>query len=509
MSAMIPGTSAVLHQLFSSSLAALGKSALMLPEGNTLFTSQGLAAADIATLPQAAAICHRYLNLQDGDLAISNDPMSGGTTLSEFTLVIGVVLKPPGTKTKKLPEIPLLLARRISFASPFPVDMREPSKVDNEGVRVPPTPISGKDKSLNKDLLTAIASHPMAPAGFFDRCSAAFSELQTAAAGLRRLASVPGSLFTREHFEAYIEDSSRVFDMLMTRLPLGTAIVSHVFPTGEVLKLKLSVTEDHVIFDFTGTEPSGRYALTELATFSACFAATASAFGANLPMNAGSFQHVQISTPLKTIVSAPPGLGTHRGMTEGVAAVCRLARKAFAQLNQNFRVAESADLCGNYQLVFGENRRLDLSTPPGSAATAISHGSDGGTPWAPTTLILQQLSSIETAFPLTFIAAGTRAESGGKGKTRGGNGTRIHLRIEQPCEFRWLDTNLQNSFAGIDGAHAGQQGSLQVFQKGDWVHIETTSGSMNLDTGAEIHIQSAGGGGFGASGKPKDSSESE
>jgi N-methylhydantoinase B len=496
------GMSAILYRIFSSTLSTSCSNALVLPDGQALFVNPK-AASDIATLPQAAALCHRYLKLGDGDVALTNDPYSGGTHLAEFTLVTGVSLFGG--------EIDFLLVQRVSFAPRLPDDLKKTARIDDEGVRVPPMPL-GRLENLNRDLLQAIAMHPLAPRELVGTLESAVSDLERAAVTLKRLATDPSSVLRkkilRSHIDAYFADSARVFEIQMAKLPLGNSLVSHQFATGETIKLELKMSEDRLVFDFGGSEASVSLGLTDLATFGACFAATVSAFDSWVPMNAATFQHLQVSAPVKTILSANAPLGTLRGMLEGVPAVCRLAREAFTRLNRNFRSAEAANSHSAIQLLFDDGRLLSLAIPHGSAASPGHAGIDGLNLWMNSSTLFGgpartyeatvDIERLDRDFPIHLGSLGLRAASAGHGKASGGNGTTLGLKVLAPCELRWLDPSMGTRNDGIDSGRAGTAAALEIVHlNGTREALSTCCGSHRLQKGEQLFVLTSGGGGCG------------
>jgi len=496
MIATFHGVSVLLDRVFKGACAAAGgSSAIVSPEGTTLFVNP-TSPADIATLPQAASLCHRYLKLGDGDVALTNDPFSGGTHLAEFTLVTGLALSGGA--------IDFLLARRVAFHPRLPDDNTKPARLDDEGVRAPPMPL-GSLGNLNRDLLQAISTHPLAPRGLFAEVEGACAELQKTAEILKNIAREPGSILGKRVLEknlnAYLEDSSRVFDMQMGKLPLGTALVTHAFPSGETIKLQLKITEDRLQFDFAGSESSSRLAMTDLATLGACFASTVSAFDSTVPINSATLQHVQVSAPVRTILSAAPPVGTLQGMLEGVPAVCQLGRKAFARLNANFRESSSAPNFSEAQFLFDDGRLLGFAVPHGTSATPQSPGTPAFSPWLAAPALFNGASDAlarwEREFPVRFLSAGVRSASHGNGKNTGGLGASVGVLLEAPCEFKWLEPALGIRHEGLESGRSGGPAQIEIVRNGKREDVSRASGKLRLEAGDRLFMLTSGGGGFG------------
>lgn len=495
------GTSSVLHRTLEDLFNDLGNSSLVWSGNGTLFVSTR-SAVNIATLPQASELCQKYLKLKHREVAITNDPYSGGTTLSDFTLVFGF------RTDSGVGEAEFLLAKRISFCPDFLVHEISEGKsvkaalLDDEGVRVPPTPLGNVD-TLNKDLLQAIAAHPKAPKNLFELALNAIYELKITATKISYMAQDSRSLFRKDSLTRYLEDSTRAFEILMGRLPLGTVVVTSRLQGGEGLKLKLVITEDHLVFDFGGSESSKLYALTELATFGACFAATVSLFDQQLPFNSGTFQFLQVIAPTKTMLSASAPNGTYRGMSEGASAVCDLARLAILRLIPNGKLNSEIRSHSNAQVKFQDGRILNLIVPGGSSATSLKPGNCALMIWQDQSSFSESMDQLEFSFPILLLSVGERANSGGKGKAKGGNGAVFGFQTLCGAELRWIEPSLGKRIEGSGSGKAGQQATIEIVRgasgasPGAREEIVSTEGRIELYKDDQVFLMSAGGGGFG------------
>ena len=480
------GSSAVLHQIFCDALSSLERGALVDPNGQTIYISSN-APADLATLSQAGALCHRYLKLNDGDVALTNDPYSGGTCLSDFTLVRGIKL------FKNSSSIDFLLVSRISHPPRLPYQTR----LDEEGVRVPPTPLV-TEAQFNRDLLHAIAAHPLAPKRLFESIASELERLEQAVKILKRLADDPGTLLSAAGIKVYLDDSRRAFESFLGRLPLGNATVSQRLKSGKTIKLQLKITENQVVFDFTGTDSATEFGLTDLTTFGACWAALVGSLDASVPANAGTFQGVHVSAPTKSFLSASAPTSTTRGTTEGVAIVGRLVNQALGRLRSSELVASAPAADGCYQFNFKDGRQCTLWPAAGQGARADGPGTNAWNFLQPTTQSLS-VEIIEAQGGLEVLSLGLRKNSGGQGKYRGGQGLFIHLRFTSPCELVWNDRSLGQNHAGLSGGRAGAPAALEVTRHGSKKreeHLDPT-GRLEFEPGDELIILTGGGGGYG------------
>ncbi|MCB0394820.1 MAG: hydantoinase B/oxoprolinase family protein [Bdellovibrionales bacterium] len=122
--------------------------------GNPIFVNARYL-SDYGTLPQAVKITQSYMKLQPGQMAILNDPYSGGTQLSTLTLITCVEI---GSKKTNFPMI-------LGLRYPLRPNLRWAESIEDEGLRIPPTLI-GDQNGIYEDILSAITNHPLCPDDF-------------------------------------------------------------------------------------------------------------------------------------------------------------------------------------------------------------------------------------------------------------------------------------------------------------------------------------------------------
>ena len=481
--------SALLHSIFERVVKPLTDrdlSVALIQSDGTALHVRAAAPADLASLPHSASTCHQYLKLKDGDLALVNDPASGGTSLSSMTLVTALQLEP---------GYDLLLATRFRLAESW----GEKGHLSEEGVRIPPTPLASKGE-INRDLLGAIASHPQTPGGFAAAVEKYSALLFETAAALKTIARDPKTQLSSSSIKTYLADCRKLVSTLMHRLPLGTMNVTRRIPAArETLKLHLEVTDDRVLFDFKGTDPSDRLAITELTALGSCLWTVLALLDETIPVNAAVLEHFQISAPANTMLSWKAPHGTERGLQTLVPAVCETVVKAFAKLNSALDAASSAGTSALAQVDFGGTKKLTLHVAPGAGATASGEGSDALPVWGAGPGPMSP-GVLETAAPIELTALGTHAGSGGKGKRTGGDGALVSFRVRKAGKLRWLFGSSSVKHEGHSGGRSGSAASVEIVRAGstDAEKFEDSEGSLDLQPGDEVRLFGAGGGAHGS-----------
>lgn len=453
---------------------------------------------DISTLPQSALACLRYLQLKPGELAILNDPSSGGTTLGHFTLCTAI----SGGADAGV----MLIAARVHADTIW----SEAKKLDDEGVRIPPTPL-GRIDQPNVDLIRAISLHPLAPVGTEALIEETRARLANSAARLQRLfASAQTTTLSKTAISTFLSDTSAAFEHQMARLPLGTSQASVRIPGGnELIKLNLEITEQRVHFDFKGTESSLRAGLTELATLSACTWAVLAFLETDLPVNSGLFEHFAVSAPAGTCLASKAPLGTVRGVDLVAPTIGELVLTALRKINPKLAKPAGTGSLSRLYLDFGSGKRVTIAARPGARAQQQVSGANSWAVWSPNETDPRSFLSveeIERRAPVRVTSRGVQGGSGGKGITSGGDGELVCVQVLSDAKLLW---NLGRQALKSDGHASGKPGQAahaSIVRAGATDPEELTGfeGVVQLKAGDEVRFHGAGGGGWGA---PSDDGE--
>lgn len=457
---------------------------VLTPEGTPLHL-QYAHLADIGTLPLAGRITNQYLQLKPGQVAIMNDPYSGGTLLSTVTLVTGVAL------TARAPQkTDAILAYRF----PLRPHLKFAGTVDEEGLRIPPTPIAEGD-DVNKSLLRIMAEHPLAPQNLYERTLAAINEVHAIAKGFADGFEIYDLNFSKSLTQNYLAESHKVMKSMLSELPLGDARVQSTLKDETRIRVHVDLTGDKVLMDFTGTSASPSMNLTDSATFGACFGALVSLFDQALPINAGSFQILEVRTPSGTMLNAKYPAPTFLGMSDGVALTANMVLRAFGQVIPKKQVAPTHPGQCALDIEFDSGLHFFDTVAPGVGASADARGEDGMHFWIRSPL-QASVEEIEKRFPLRVTTIAIRASSGAKGQNRGGDGLAKTFELMAPAQVRWALGPMMK----LDGAEGGAAGAEPeiIFTKKDGTKERGGShGSRRLEPGDLITIHSGGGSAFG------------
>lgn len=442
--------------------------------------------AEIGSLPMVVQTTHQYLQLMDGDVAITNDPYSGGTILSNLYLSIGI-----SSEQKKNRQVDLLIVKKVSLKPRIVLG----DNIDNEGIRIPPTPLVVNGK-LNTDILSAMAQHPLAPAGFEQALRAGIDDIKKLREDFLKMNEVFEIEWSRSFIKEYFKDSQEAMKKFIGQFRSGEQLAELELNDGSQLKLSIEVSDENIIFDFSGCENSRSVHLTHAAALGGCTGALISLSEKKLPINQGIFQCIQVIAPEGSLVHAKYPNPVYFGMTDGVTLLANFVLKAIGNLDKSKRFPLSGSSSYSFNLDFQNGVHFFETLEPGSAASRFKNGYDGLNIWQRSHLE-PSIEEIERRFPISIDSCSYRPHSGGDGRYIGGRGVVKSITVKEKCKFTWSINEPNEKPLGMMGGKDAQNADVLIIRKGKEKEALAKIGSLELNAEDRVIIQSAGGGGFG------------
>ncbi|MCB0349940.1 MAG: hydantoinase B/oxoprolinase family protein [Bdellovibrionales bacterium] len=445
------------------------------------------AIADISTLPHCAELSHKYLQLQDGDIVITNDPYSGGTILSSPTLILGI-----GTRASKN-NVPaeLLVAYRLTLTPRVGAF----KTIDDEGLRIPPSPYYLRG-DLNTPIVEALKGHPLTSKNFIDSISSAALELLALREKLKNLMALKQIDFSKPTVKAYLKASETEFLRRLDEIGEGATTVEVELSNKETIKLKAEHRDDHFTFDFTGTTAGETVFLTDTATIGTTIGTVVSFLKHKVPLNSGIFSRFDVRAPRGTLVNSSFPRPLYLGHTDGVNFVANCVSRAVGQMHKKYlRATTGASHCG-YQIEFRDKRVFTDSLPFGTGGRVGRSGLNGIHLWRR----FENSASIEKYeqnFPILFLNSGYRAESAGEGRYKGGLGVVRTLKVLEDAELSWNHISPPHKPEGLDGGKSGLGPEMILQRVSGEKEDLPPHGTLKLAKGDILTVLSPGGGGYG------------
>ncbi|WP_413575387.1 hydantoinase B/oxoprolinase family protein [Bdellovibrio sp. HCB290] len=455
------------HSLLSDFLQ--GESALLTTENDVLMV-RGKNPVSYGTLVTAANTVSKYLKLAEGDIALLNDPYSGGTTLDEITFIMAV--SEDLIWVNRLP-----LNKNLSFGK----------SIEEEGLRIPPTPLRQKGQ-LNEMILGAMGAHPACPPQFMEWIKTQCASMIVSAQKLHDTIEGTGLSVTGELIEDYLQLSKKLAVQKISERASGETRVDVVLDSGELLRLNLEIQDGRVMMDFGGTSAAKTLHLTESAAYGTCFKAISAFYGFDQYANTGSFSILQVTKPAGCWLMAKYPASTMKGMTCGVAALQTAIDLALSHIHsKNERALDShAPLMVQMK---HDSSQIFLSLEGGAGATGEVDGQNAH---------IEGLSieTLERNFPVHVHRMDRRNSQGGKGKHNGGRGMIFKVEALDEMQLSWLtDMTLHRPRIPKNCSH-GDASEVTLEQAGSTKSLPVL-GQQKILKGEILSFCSGSGGGHG------------
>lgn len=450
------------------------ESALLTLDGEVL-ALRGKDPLSFGTLATAVSTTAKYIRMQEGDIVLLNDPYSGGTQLNDMTFVTAL-------------SEDLIWVTRIPHGQKVTLG----KSIEDEGLRIPPTPIFQKGQ-LNEMILGAMQAHPLCPPNFAAWVKGHCQELTRRLQRFIEAVEVSGLNVTSDLIEEYWRLSKEMASKKISDRPYGETKVDVVLDSGELLRLKLETRDGKVFLDFSGTSAGKTVFMTESAAASVCFHSIATYYGFEKFSNAGTLSLLQIIKPTGCWLMAKYPAPMFKGMTCGKAALQSSLELALSHIHTKTATSVSAhcpviiELKSANQEASQSGRMLQLFG--GESGQMGRAGKDG-------ILAMTSLEQIERDFPVRITRIDKRESSGGLGKYSGGRGSVIHFEILKDLEIHWLtDLTLHRPRLVRTCTHG--DASLVTLERNGENKVLPVLGFETFKAGDRVTFASASGGGSG------------
>jgi N-methylhydantoinase B len=430
----------------------------------------------LGAMPDAVAAVME-LRLGPGQVAILNDPYTGGTHLPDVTLVSRTAL---GFAVSR--------AHHADVGGIEPASLPAFSRtLDEEGVILSPQLLTDEvlegfveatrqPEERRGDLRAQLAAHRLAERRLEELC---------ARRGRDRVAAAMDELF------AY---SERMVRAALAELPDGRGQAVDVVEAvdGDLpIHCTAEIAGDEIRIDFTGTAPQydGNLNCPLAVTKSACYFVVRCLTEPDLPASGGAFAPVSVAAPHGCLVNACPPAAVVAGNTETSS---RIVDVVFVALGELLPVPAAGEGTMN-NLAFGSDRFTYYETVGGGQGACPDADGPSGVHVAMSNTLATPAEAIELEYPLRVERWELRRGSGGAGARRGGDGVVRELRVLEDCRLSVLAERRRHAPPGRAGGEDGARGRTLV--NGEEQPPKLT---RQLHAGDLVRVETPGGGGHGA-----------
>jgi N-methylhydantoinase B len=450
-------------------------STALFDEGGRMIAQAEHIPVHLGAMPDAVAAVIK-LGLEPGQVAILNDPYTGGTHLPDVTLVSRTTL---GFAVSR--------AHHADVGGIEPASLPAFSRtLEEEGVILQPQLLTDevlerfaestrRPEERRGDLRAQRASHRLAEQRLDELC---------ARRGAGRVAAAMNELY------AY---SERMVRAALAQVPDGRGEASDVVEAVEgdlSIRCTVEIAGDEIRIDFAGTAPQydGNLNCPLAVTKSACYFVVRCLTEPDLPASGGAFAPVTVTAPEGCLVNARPPAAVAAGNTETSS---RIVDVVMAALGRLVPVPAAGQGTMN-NLAFGNERFAYYETVGGGQGACPAADGPSGVHVAMSNTLATPVEAIELEYPLRVERWELRSGSGGAGVHRGGDGVVRELRVLEDCRLSVLAERRRHLPPGRTGGEDGERGRTLV--NGEEQPPKVT---RQLHKGDVVRVETPGGGGYG------------
>ncbi|MGN6536971.1 MAG: hydantoinase B/oxoprolinase family protein [Mesorhizobium sp.] len=430
----------------------------------------------------------------EGDTYVTNDPWKGTGHLHDITMVS------PSFLNGELVAFFACTAHVVDVGGRgFGADAKS---VYEEGIQIPIMKFAEKGK-VNMDLVRLLRANVREPnqvVGDFYSL-AACNEV-----GHRRLVDMMREigLASLDDLGAFI--FSRTREAMLERiaaLPKGSwsnDLTTDGYDDPVRLAATVSIRDDHVEVDFTGTDPMSRWGINCPIIYSKAYACYAlkCVVAPDIPNNSASLAFFTVSSPVNILNAVRPAPVALRHIFGHM--VPDLVLGALAKALPGKIQAEGAGALWNIHIsvrptVLGEGRRAEVLMF-NSGGMGARPGLDGLSATAfPSGVHTMPIEATEHTGPIVIWRKELRPGSGGDGEFRGGLGQIIEIAPLEGHEFDFsaMFDRVNHAARGRNG---GEDGVAGVVRLDDGTRMRP-KGWQHVPAGRRLVMELPGGGGYG------------
>ncbi|PNP85313.1 hypothetical protein FNYG_01372 [Fusarium nygamai] len=458
--------------------------------------------------------------LKDGDVLVSNHPMSGGTHLPDVTVVTPVFKQGTG-------EIIFYVASRghhADIGGILPGSMPPNStELWQEGAAIVSDKVVSDgifDEARMRELFLEIPAKYEGCSGsrnISDNISDLKAQIAANARGITLIQNLIDE-YGLDTVQMYMFEIQRTAELAVRNLLKdmyqrygGKPLVALDFmDDGTPIKLTITIQEDgSSVFDFAGTgeEVRGNINAPEAITHSAIIYALRCMIKSDIPLNQGCLSPVDIRIPSPSILSPTGAAAVVGGNVTTSQRVTDVVLKAL-------HACAASQGCLN-NLTFGIDANVNEKTgetiPGFGYYETIAGGAGAGKDWVGESGVHVHMTNtritdpeiLEKRYPCILRRFELRDKTGGEGLFRGGDGVAREIEFLTPVHCSILSERRVHRPYGMDGGEPGQTGLNLWLTKDKYTGHERRvnmggKGSIPMKTGDRVLIMTPGGGGYGS-----------
>ncbi|CAB5658742.1 Acetone carboxylase alpha subunit [Delftia tsuruhatensis] len=460
-------------------------------------------ALHLGAIPEAmAAVKARYDGrLAPGDAVIVNDPYQGGMHLPDIFMFV------PFFYQAQLEGFCVVICHHTDVGGRVPgSNASDSTEIYQEGLRIPVLKLY-EGGVVNDTMERVIAQNVRVPDRVLGDLRAQYAACQVGVRELTGLFDRYGRVSTRAYFAELLDYAERLTRAEIRQWPKGTFFFEDFIdddglsPEPIAIRVALTVHEDHVSVDYTGSSPQVRAAINSTCSYthSCTYLSVRCALKGDVPNNAGVFRCVRIHVPEGSVLNpvepaavaarALTGYRVFDAMLGALAQVVPDRIPAAGEGGNTVVCLSGQDDAGKPYIIVDMICGAWGARPHADGVEAITNASQN--------LSNTPVETLEAQHPVRVEAYEMEPDSCGAGRYRGGLGIRRSYRVLADDVLLQLRADrMKFRPYGLQGGGPARAASNTLTRDGADQALASKVG-MQIARGDRVtHVQ-PGGGGFG------------
>lgn len=487
--------------------------ALFSPDGTPVALGDHMP-VHLGAMPMSVAAALAALGpLEEGDVAVLNDPFEGGTHLPDITLLAPVHgPEGPGREPPRSLGYVAARAHHSDVGGMSPGSMPLAREVYQEGLRIPPVLLVRGGKRV-EGIWRLIRANVRTSEERVGDLEAQLGALHAGGRRLRELAERRGGPRVLGAMEALVAYGDRMVREGLRRVPDGVwSAEDHLEDDGLgngpfPIRVELRIDGDRVRMDFSGSAPQAEGGINAVAAITASAAryvlriVLEDLLEAPLPAGGGAMAPLELVLPPGSIVDARPPAAVAAGNVEASQRITDVLLRAFGKALPDRIPALSQGTMNNTAMGGVDPRTGAPFTYYETVGGGMGAGPAGpglsGVHTHMSNTLNTPIEALEHAYPLRVREYSVRRGSGGAGRHAGGDGLRRDLELLAPAEVTLLSERRRSGPSGARGGEPGAPGANVLVRDGSESPLPAKV-TFRAREGDIVSVRTPGGGGWGA-----------
>ena len=437
-----------------------------------------------------AVIDDRGNRFKPGDMFVMNAPDQGGTHLPDITVIAPVFIN------ASVAGFVGARGHHADIGGITPGSMPPNSKtIGEEGIVLPIMRLVEGGTFLEADIRQRLAEGPHPARNPDQNVADLKAQVAACAKGATELRLLAGDhgLDLVSAYMAHVQNNGEA-SIRKALADVRDGAFACALDNGD--EVRVAITVDHTTrsatVDFTGTtaQRGDNFNAPPAIARAAVLYVFRTLVDDDIPLNSGCMRPLRIVLPEGSMVNPKSGAAVAAGNVETSQIICDALFGALGLL------AASQGTMNN--LTFGDDRLQYYETLCGGAGAGLGFDGASAVHTHMTNSRLTDPEVLEARFPVVLEAFAIRPGSGGRGKSRGGDGVTRRLRFLQPLAAAILSGRRLVAPHGLNGGAPGQKGRTWIETGQTAVRELDGSESTQVDRNDVLVIETPGGGGLGS-----------